>query len=366
MAKIFFKGLNELRAIAALAVVFHHIELFKSKDFKASLFSTPLEYFTAHIGKNGVYLFFVLSGFLITYLLLQEKNNFKTINLLKFYFRRIFRIWPLYYLIILISFLLIPLLANEFEIFKGTPYFFDRITDPVNYSSSSLLCYLFFLPNLAIHFNYIVVGSSQTWSVGVEEQFYILWPLLILFFKKKYMPFAFLGIIIIMPFFSYFILPIFSFEYMSIGALGGYTLFYFPDLIKTFFKKRSLIYFLIIGLILFFMSIGLVHNYIQSIILAVLFIALILNTVTSDSKHIFSSSAFSFIGKISYGVYMYHPFLMFLIFPIANRYFEANGIVYNVFLYFFIPGLSILLSHLSYKYFELKFIKIKDSKFNTL
>jgi peptidoglycan/LPS O-acetylase OafA/YrhL len=85
MAKVFFKGLNELRCVAALTVVFHHIELFKYRDSKPSLFSTSLEYLIAHIGKNGVYLFFVLSGFLITYLLLQEKQKNKTINLLKFY-----------------------------------------------------------------------------------------------------------------------------------------------------------------------------------------------------------------------------------------------------------------------------------------
>ena len=60
MAKIFFKGLNELIAIAALAVVAHHIELFKFRDSQASMFSTFFEFFISHVGKNGVYLFFVL------------------------------------------------------------------------------------------------------------------------------------------------------------------------------------------------------------------------------------------------------------------------------------------------------------------
>lgn len=363
MTKIFFKGLNELRAVAALVVVFYHIELFKAKDFIPSLLNTSFRYFVEHIGPTGVNLFFVLSGFLITYLLLKEKNYNNTVNLLKFYMRRVLRIWPLYYLIILISFTLIPFLANEFEIFKETPDFFNLITNSKNYSTNSLFCYLFFLPNLALQLGYMVVGCSQTWSVGVEEQFYILWPLIILFFNKKHIPFVFLFIIIVMPIFAYFVSRIFPFEYMSIGALGGYMLFYFPERLKSYFCKLT--YFFVILLILILLSFGFFKNYIQSLLLGILFIILILNTVVSDSKFIFKSNFFSFTGKISYGIYMYHPFLMFLIFPIANRYFQNNIILYNLFVYSFITGLSVLLSHLSYQYFELKFIKIKDAKFST-
>jgi peptidoglycan/LPS O-acetylase OafA/YrhL len=74
--KIFFNGLNELRAFAALSVIFHHIELFKNSDHINSLLdSIYFSYFIEKLGKNGVYLFFVLSGFLITYLLLLEKGK---------------------------------------------------------------------------------------------------------------------------------------------------------------------------------------------------------------------------------------------------------------------------------------------------
>jgi peptidoglycan/LPS O-acetylase OafA/YrhL len=107
-------------------------------------------------------------------------------------------------------------LANEFEIFKEAPFYFNRIVSTNNYNINSLTYYLLFLPNFALKYGYSVVGCSQTWSVGVEEQFYILWPLLFLFFKKKVMPFVFLSIIIIMPIFSYLVLPVFSFEYMAI------------------------------------------------------------------------------------------------------------------------------------------------------
>jgi len=364
--QIFFKGLNELRAIAALAVVAHHIELFKFRDSQASMFSTFFEFFISHVGKNGVYLFFVLSGFLITYLLLQEKKNNETISIKKFYLRRVFRIWPLYYLIIAISFILIPYLASNFEIFTEIPYYYNKITNPDNYSLSTLSYYLLFMPNVALYLKQGVVGSSQAWSVGVEEQFYILWPLLLLFFSKWRLPIVFLGIIIAMPVFAYFVAPIFSFEYMSIGALGAFGLFYFPSIIEKFIKKNKYLYLIIILAILVLMSVQFTPYYIQSIVLSVLFIGLILTTVIGDESRIFKSRTLSFLGRISYGIYMYHPFIMFLMFPLANRYFQSNIIIFNLFLYILIPGISILVSHLSYKYFELPFIKIKDTKFKTL
>jgi peptidoglycan/LPS O-acetylase OafA/YrhL len=84
--KIFFNGLNEIRAFAALSVIFHHIELFKNRDHISSLFeSNFFSYFIGTVGKNGVHLFFVLSGFLITYLLLKEKEKCNTIFFKKFF-----------------------------------------------------------------------------------------------------------------------------------------------------------------------------------------------------------------------------------------------------------------------------------------
>src|SRR5690606_37840820 len=185
--KIFFDGLNELRAFAALLVVFHHIEMFKDGDGIMSLFDNNYtNYFIGRIGKNAVYLFFVLSGFLITFLLLQEKNKHGKVLLKKFYLRRIFRIWPLYYTIVIISFMLIPLLSHNFEIFSRTPTYYGMTMDNNNYSLNAIMLFLLFLPNLALRLGIIVVGASQSWSVGVEEQFYILWPFIILLFSRKY------------------------------------------------------------------------------------------------------------------------------------------------------------------------------------
>ena len=75
---IFLKGLNELRAVAALGVLVHHIELLKYDDRNAYSLAnnTHFHHFIQSLGKHSVYFFFVLSGFLITHLIVREKKKF--------------------------------------------------------------------------------------------------------------------------------------------------------------------------------------------------------------------------------------------------------------------------------------------------
>lgn len=373
---IFFTGLNELRAIAALAVIFHHIELFKYRDHIGSLFNSKYTiYFIENLGENGVYLFFVLSGFLITYLLIAEKDKNNTINLKKFYLRRILRIWPLYYLIILISFTLIPLLTQSFSIFSLTHDWYNKIINPSNYSMETILLYILFLPNLALKMGKIVVGASQSWSVGVEEQFYILWPLLISFFRKNLLIWAF-GLIlftftIINMSFPHSLLgriaSIIPFEFMAIGAMGGYCYSKYSELI-TKYTKNKFIYLIIVLLICFLISTPIFKHYMQSLISGFFFLILILVSINQSNRGIFTNKSFSFLGTISYGIYMYHPAVMFLVFPISYKllHFYNNVYIFNIFIYLLIPSLTIFISYFSFKYMEKYFIKIKDTKFKTL
>jgi peptidoglycan/LPS O-acetylase OafA/YrhL len=391
--KIFFNGLNELRAFAALAVIFHHIELFKSRDHLSSLFdSSFFSYFIGTVGKNGVHLFFVLSGFLITYLLLKEKEKHQTILFKKFFLRRIFRIWPLYYLIVLIGFLLIPFLAHNFTIFERVPYYYELISNPENYSFNAILLYLLILPNIALSYDFLIAGCSQAWSIGVEEQFYILWPLLIFVFSRRIIVWVF-TILLLFFIFSYaFIQPdsfhllskdatfaemllpriyalikIFPFEFMTIGAIGGYLYAYDKEKVNDFLKSKF-IYVSVVVFVFAFLFFSLFIPYFQSIILGFLFLFLILITISEENSIVFRNKPLSYLGKISYGIYMYHPFVMFLIFPFANTYFKDNDstLYYNLFVYSFVFCITILLSHFSYKYFESVFIKIKDIKYKSL
>ncbi|WP_405330862.1 acyltransferase family protein [Leeuwenhoekiella sp. LLG6367-2.1] len=374
--KFFFKGLNELRALAACFVIFHHIELFKFREGISSIYNLNyFTYFIDHLGKNGVYLFFVLSGFLITFLLLQEKSKYDTILLKKFFFRRMFRIWPLYYLIIFVSFVIIPLITKEFNIFENTQSYYLKITNPYNYSFSSVIYYVLFLPNIALYyFKIYLVGASQSWSVGVEEQFYVIWPFILLLFSSKKSIYVFISIAFLFITTTYLHIPYISlitklipFEYMAIGGIGGYLYYYYSEKIK-FYTQSKYFYLLNLLLIFLFLFFKLFPGYLQNIGLSILFLTLILITINDTNKLVFRNDYFSFLGKISYGIYMYHPFIMFLVFPVLIEYIDPNKSIiwFNILIYIFIFGLSFGISHISYNYFESFFIKFKNKKFGTL
>lgn len=101
----YFKGLNALRFFAASLVVLHHTATIGKKDGLFDLCDWGL----FRNGANAVNFFFVLSGFLITYLLLKEHEQSGTVGIKQFYLRRVRRIWPLYFLLIIIGTLLLPL-----------------------------------------------------------------------------------------------------------------------------------------------------------------------------------------------------------------------------------------------------------------
>ncbi|NTW98979.1 MAG: acyltransferase, partial [Geobacteraceae bacterium] len=174
--KVYFPNLNGVRFIAALMVIIQHTEEAKIKIGFPTSFRKESE-----LGEIGVTLFFVLSGFLITYLLQSEKLSSGTISLQNFYTRRILRIWPLYFLIILLGFWIIP---------DFIPVLWDK-TSGANLSShfsDHLLLDIFFMPNAAIILFPPILYVSQIWSIGVEEQFYLLWPLLMKYFGNPLKP----------------------------------------------------------------------------------------------------------------------------------------------------------------------------------
>jgi peptidoglycan/LPS O-acetylase OafA/YrhL len=143
-----FAGLDGLRAIAALMVVTEHL----ADDF---LFYLD--------GASGVDIFFVLSGFLITTLLLREEAKYKTVSIKAFYLRRTFRIFPIYYFVLgLYCFLIfvVPL-----DVFSSKQ---DQMT-------KSFWLYALYLGEFT---GRNIAGFGHAWSLGIEEKFYLIWPLL--------------------------------------------------------------------------------------------------------------------------------------------------------------------------------------------
>lgn len=358
--KLFFSGLNELRAFAALAVVFHHIELYKQRLRMSSLYNISITNgLIKNLGKNGVYLFFVLSGFLITYLLLEEKSVTGKISVSKFYGRRILRIWPLYFIILVIGFFLLPLVYNSFpHFFEAQTFYNERIKDLVY--GKNLLLFLFFLSNVALKIFGSVAGASQSWSVSVEEQFYFIWPWIVKFFSDILWV-VLLFIIIVMTAINYEInsfasfpylqafLSSFNVDFMAIGGVVAIIYRNYKAVVQKLITNKGLI-----TLILFSIILHLLFD-ISHITLGLSFGLLILLCIENKIE----IKLFSKVGKWSYGIYMYHPLVMYFSFSIVDQMHITSFIGKNVSYYILIIGITFLLSYLSYQYIELYFLKLK-------
>ena len=141
-------GIDGIRAIAAFLVVFYHYG------------------FQWCPGGLGVLVFFVLSGFLITWLLLKEESRFGKISLKLFYIRRSLRIFPAFYAFWFLWIGTLVLLSKKFNVPQAiTSFFYVN-----NYYQA-----IYGDPN---------TGLSHTWSLGIEEQFYLVWPLVFLLLKR--------------------------------------------------------------------------------------------------------------------------------------------------------------------------------------
>jgi len=151
--------LDAVRGVAILLVIFHNAsEKFPALHLR-SVFAN---------GWMGVDLFFVLSGFLITGILIDTKRS--EAYLKNFYARRCLRIWPLYYSLILFMFVVLPILSRS----EGRAVF---------EKSSPWWAYPLFLQNFLVHpVSTAAAGSlGVTWSLAIEEQFYLVWPWVVRF-----------------------------------------------------------------------------------------------------------------------------------------------------------------------------------------
>ena len=162
---MYFKKLDSLRFFAFFLVFWQHIisskfTVFNENDILGTLIKNSL-----YTGGTGVHLFFVISGFLITFLMISEEKLNGRFNIKYFYIRRILRIWPLYYLILILGIFILPSLFKTFK-FNG-----------------SIFKNLLFLNNFDMVDQQPNIGIA--WSVAIEEQFYLFWPLLFIFFKRK-------------------------------------------------------------------------------------------------------------------------------------------------------------------------------------
>jgi peptidoglycan/LPS O-acetylase OafA/YrhL len=363
-----FEGLNSLRFFAAFMVLMHHAETIRNKNGLYNLDWLGL----FKNGVNAVTFFFVLSGFLITYLLLKENNQKGTISIKNFYIKRTLRIWPLYFLLFALGTLLLPFAFKLLNINYEMPYTIEN----------TWYYFVFFLPGL-VTFYFGHHFLEPLWSIGVEEVFYLIWAPLFKLCKKYILPILIsiillkaallvVGIYFVENKLFNYIIGIFSFEAMAIGGLGAYFIFHRQKSLSNMFIYKMPIQIFIYSLLALYLIFNInitnaAWDYlfntpvISKLIIEFLFLYLIIGVSLIDNNIIKLRNKFlSYLGEISYGIYMYQMLVIFAIIQVFKKYLLLlNPALSMVAFYLLATVLIIIVSAISKTTFENYFLNLK-------
>jgi len=294
--------LDALRALAVLAVMVHH--------FLPIDRYIPTDYVT--LGFLAVRLFFVLSGFLITGILLSYRSDERGNALRRFYLRRVLRIFPIYYLTLFIA------LALQVRAIQQGAFW-----------------HLTYLSNYVAPFHPEWMGpASHFWTLAVEEQFYFVWPFIILFTPRKHLIWTIVSTIALAVLFRAFALFVLSvpidvagiFTFATLDSLGGgalLALFHYDERLRT--RLPILMkWFLIAGLgiltlttLLYIFNKG--YRILHTLLclgISLVFVVLIEKAARGfrgKAKTMMENPVMLYIGRISYGLYVYHNFMLAIV-----------------------------------------------------
>lgn len=359
-----FPNLNGLRTFGAIAVLLYHTHFLNRNlwgDFYESWFFRKAEIIISR-GHLAIELFFIISGFLITSLMLHEQKRKGRISIGNFLARRFLRVWPLYFLVVLFGFFLFPHLpfglptVHEFWKFALFLSNYSEITDGWRDGINFL---------------------SATWTVSVEEQFYLVWALLFGCFSLK-------NVRLLAVFFTALIAGSIAFRYLNLDnqrmmdlhvlsvmsdlALGGIAaLLAFSGFAAAFFGKlsRSVIvscYLAGITLILFEDHIFQGQLMVYERLIPGLFLTFIVLEQVFASHSFFKTDripGFYHIGKHTYAIYLFHCIVIWY----AGHLFSYFGLPGNLLFYVVYTAVVILitwlLARISYLWFEAPFLRMQ-------
>jgi peptidoglycan/LPS O-acetylase OafA/YrhL len=347
----FIPQLDSFRFFSVLIVIFYHWLPGYSVLFHAEV---------------GVGFFFVLSGYLISGNLLYLKQSVDSEEmtsghaLLLFYYRRALRIFPLYYLVIILLLLAVP------AVFDG------------NFTWYSL-----YAPNLLFfRIQHFAGMLCHFWSLGIEEQFYFLWPMLIIFVPWRRLKSLFICTVLASILFKvfcsfynhngfYVLLPFSQFDYFGMGALLAYLPFSrFSSVLE---KTNIRIILFALGLLLtvsarYIAGLGILYN-LGLAGCGLMIIAQAQRGFRGLAGKILDLPPLQYLGKISYGLYVYHNLMPWLWrclsgqetrypLPIAlfTKHWMSNAWV-NLFAQL---GLLLIIASLSWFLFEKPINKLKN------
>ena len=332
-----FGSLDGLRAISILAVVWHHAPT-----------TVPGWQITTR-GFFGVDLFFIISGFLIVTLILREQRHTDTISITNFYIRRFLRIFPPYYLMLLV------VGATAYLKPDGTTS--DAVKRDVPYA-------LLYISNLVPMYSQLAI----TWSLSVEEQFYIVVPTLLKYARRAIpilLPFAY--VLVCLPPFGFFPalrFPSFFTETTFGPILLGTMLAYVLDQPRGFSLVSYLVGWRVMSVITLGLTIAILSYSAADmsgwarIATHWAMLALVASCVVIETNFLaplFNLWPIRRIGVVSYGMYLYHLLVMHFVLKGLNSVGTINGLTAFI-------GTALAtwaVAELSYRFFERPFLALK-------
>jgi peptidoglycan/LPS O-acetylase OafA/YrhL len=335
-----FGELDGLRGLAALTVVLAHFNpapLMPSRQLFRGFFETVDRGSLANL---GVVFFFVLSAFLLTYLGVREFDAYDRFDVGKFYVRRTFRIWPLYFAILALNMAMSAPVA-----LLGTVYSLDAAQ--WEWMKAHLWFFATFLSNWSLTLNHVagyVDRSSPPlailWSIAVEEQFYLFFPLLLYAALRSPRNFRIVAIsLLAIGFIFRFVFPRVPVDTRALGPSGGmyYATLSYADVFlaggiagwiaarglergstwRSWMSRRGAGTVLLLAMLLVSTAWRgqlwypyALYSTVLYPVTAALFAATILWTLVNaraPTSHALRSAPMRILGVLSYGIYLWHP-----------------------------------------------------------
>ncbi len=309
--------LDGIRGISILAVLLFH---FVAPENREGLVNSTVSWVFSY-GALGVDLFFVLSGFLITGILYDARTDEHYFR--NFYLRRLLRIFPLYYGVLVVIFLVLPLIPA----LRGSEF-----SDLKAYQAWAWLYAVNIY--LAIHDGWVLTYIEHFWSLAVEEQFYLIWPLAVWVLAAKprvFLTFSFLvaaasfigRIIASLAGAGPVVIEVLTPFQLDALAIGGFFAVYLRQPGGEEGARRLVVPLALAGLGLLAIQFGGRHlslgaNVLESVrggafhlLLAALLLKGLLGQVSSGWTRCLLSPSLAFFGKYSYGLYVYHHFFSY-------------------------------------------------------
>jgi peptidoglycan/LPS O-acetylase OafA/YrhL len=345
--------LDGLRFFAFFAVFIHHsipkhVEFYTSHGLPFGAAITGI----VKAGSFGVDLFFVLSAYLITELLLREREQFGTVDVKAFYARRILRIWPLYFFALAIAFTLPHWDSSQ------------------SFSLSYLLAFFLLCGNWATSlYGAPVSVMALLWSVSLEEQFYLVWPLVIRKLQRRHIYVVAWSLLfgsiasrlIVIRFFPLHgdIIPNSTLTRLDPFAAGMLLAAFLSGRVPrlTSLHRTAMIASGLIAIFLcgyYFRPQSITFALIGYPLIALSSVAM-LAAILGFPK---TPSLVKYLGKISYGLYVYHMLVFHFVFLALSHYYRT---VFGFILCWITALLiTVLVAFASYELFESRFLHLKE------